>query len=717
MGKASQTPILLVKSRSIKYSYYFKKMIRNFGMSMLLGTGVALVMMQSPVTAKSAEEVGEIARAITVKIETKTSDGRNPGGSGVILKREGDTYTVLTAAHVLPSGAQYSLTTPDGRKYLPVAGSVRFAPNDIDLAVLKFKSGNSYNTAKLGNSNKLKLSTEVQVGGFPALTRVITQSVFVITEGKVVANSSKEFVNGYSLLYGNPTLPGMSGGPVLNMDGEVVAIHGKGDRENNTEIKTGFNSGITISRFAELAQSFGSNLNGSVATVERNNTQTAEDFYASGVAKIRSQNLDGALADFNQAIRLNPNYIEAYRGRVFVIAKSVIIKVESSNGVGSGVVIGRQGDLYTIATTKHVAKALIQQSTFTLYTADGQVHQVPISGVKNLDGDLDLATFQFRSSRSYQVAQIANQNISRVDARVYTAGFAFQQGTVKSQSLFALGEGKVIAAVQKRLQGDKGGYTMMYNAPTLIGMSGGGVFDQNGRLVAIHGVGDRYQEKTEIPDRYIESAKAEEFSKIGYNRGIPAQWLLSSRGVKAQSTPTADEYFISGFNKFVDPGDDVLLGKRASIQYFSQAIKLNPRYALAYFMRAYLYIQVKEYDQALANYDQVIALNPRFANAFNNRGLIKDILRQPQDALRDFNQAISLNPKYAKAYYNRGILKYEQLNDPKGALTDFNQAITLKLNTVQGGQKNKKRLLDILPEDLQIFKDNIISLRGKSSDF
>jgi S1-C subfamily serine protease len=689
-------------------------MIRKFWMPVIFGTGSALVIMQSPATAKSAEEVGEIARAITVKIEAKTADGRNPVGSGIILKSEGDTYTVLTAAHVLPSGAKYILTTPDGQKYLPITSSIRRAPNAIDLAVLKFKSSNSYNTAKLGNSNKLKLSTEIQVAGFPAPTKVITQSIFVITEGKVVANSNKEFANGYSLLYGNPTLPGMSGGPVLNKDGEVVAIHGRGDRETDTDVKTGFNSGITISRFAELAQSFGVKLDGAVATVERNNTQTAEDFYASGVSKIRNQNLDGALADFNQAILLNPNYTDAYRGRVFVISKPVIVKIVSSSSqiTGSGVLIARQGDLYTIITTKHVVKGLSRQDSFKLQTVDNQIHQVSISGVKELDSDLDLATVQFRSSRSYKVAQIANQNTSKVDSRIYTIGFAVQQVGIELTT-FAFGEGKISAIVQKRLQSDRGGYTVMYSAPTLLGMSGGGVFDQNGRLVAIHGIGDRYQDNTEIPDRYI--AKAQESSKIGYNRGISARWLLPVLGISVpaakQSIPTADEYFISGFNKFVYSGDNIQVGRRSSIQDFSQAIKLNSRYTLAYFMRAYLHIQVQEYAQALANYDQVIALNPRFANAFNNRGLLKDILGKPQDALRDFNQAISLNPKYANAYYNRGILKYEQLNDPQGGLADFNQAIALKLNPVESGQKNRKRLLDVLPEDLQLFKDNIISFR------
>jgi hypothetical protein len=49
----------------------------------------------------------------------------------------------------------------------------------------------------------------------------------------------------------------MSGGPVLNTNGEVVGIHGRGDRDANTGVKTGFNAGITIAKFAELARDVG----------------------------------------------------------------------------------------------------------------------------------------------------------------------------------------------------------------------------------------------------------------------------------------------------------------------------------------------------------------------------------------------------------------------------------------------------------------------------
>ena len=55
---------------------------------------------QAPAHAQSAETVGKIATAITVRIEGATQ------GSGVLVKREGNRYTVLTAWHVVADQIQ-----------------------------------------------------------------------------------------------------------------------------------------------------------------------------------------------------------------------------------------------------------------------------------------------------------------------------------------------------------------------------------------------------------------------------------------------------------------------------------------------------------------------------------------------------------------------------------------------------------------------------------
>ena len=71
------------------------------GQPLLLGTlGIttattAVVLQQAPVVAQDASAVARVAKAITVRIEGATQ------GSGVLVKREGNRYTVLTAWHVV----------------------------------------------------------------------------------------------------------------------------------------------------------------------------------------------------------------------------------------------------------------------------------------------------------------------------------------------------------------------------------------------------------------------------------------------------------------------------------------------------------------------------------------------------------------------------------------------------------------------------------------
>lgn len=66
----------------------------------------------------------------------------------------------------------------------------------------------------------------------------------------------------------------MSGGAVLNQNGELVAIHGRGDREKNAQgefgQKTGFNLGIPVNRFATIASNLGVNLRETVPPIPQN---------------------------------------------------------------------------------------------------------------------------------------------------------------------------------------------------------------------------------------------------------------------------------------------------------------------------------------------------------------------------------------------------------------------------------------------------------------
>jgi S1-C subfamily serine protease len=237
--------------------------------------GVNIALVQMVAQSKTKVEIARAARSITVRIEIVGSEVK---GSGILIQKEEEVYAVLTAAHVVGTGESFKIITPDGTVHSST--SVRKINGDLDLAVVSFKSNQKYQVTKIGTSNSLESGSEVYVSGFPAKTQTINSGVFNFTSG-IVSGKANQPVDskGYTLIYSNSTLPGMSGGPVLNADGQLIAIHGLGDRNPIDNTKTNFNSGIVIERFGQVAKFLGVNLRGQVAALPVEDSPNAAYFY------------------------------------------------------------------------------------------------------------------------------------------------------------------------------------------------------------------------------------------------------------------------------------------------------------------------------------------------------------------------------------------------------------------------------------------------------
>ncbi|MEB3168528.1 MAG: serine protease, partial [Synechococcaceae cyanobacterium] len=219
---------------------------------LLMGTaisGAGLLMVASPSEAQNAEAVARIAQAITVRIE-----GAGSPGSGVLVQRDGNRYTVLTAWHVVSDqkpGEELAIYTPDGQSHRLEPGSVQRL-GQVDLAVLSFSSAKSYGLAILGETTSVPMGSSIYVSGFPLPTSAVPTRLMRFLEGKVVANATVTIPNGYQLLYSNSTLPGMSGGAVLNPLAQLVGIHGQGETDSmmseqeGVAVKTGTNQAVPI---------------------------------------------------------------------------------------------------------------------------------------------------------------------------------------------------------------------------------------------------------------------------------------------------------------------------------------------------------------------------------------------------------------------------------------------------------------------------------------
>lgn len=226
-----------------------------------------------------ARDVGAIAKKTVVRIES--TDGGF--GSGVIIGRSEqgtkNIYTVLTTAHVVKTpDTNYKVVTPVplnspiGRKRVTInldaQRNIKIIPN-LDLAMISFESTHTFAIGTLGNSEYADEGSPVYVAGFPKPGKAITRIALQFTGGMISSrldesdSNPQERNNGYDLSYTNITRVGMSGGPVFDAAGRIVAIHGQGDRNNQipgeeissgiiSDEKTGFNLGIPIQNFLKF---------------------------------------------------------------------------------------------------------------------------------------------------------------------------------------------------------------------------------------------------------------------------------------------------------------------------------------------------------------------------------------------------------------------------------------------------------------------------------
>lgn len=170
----------------------------------------------------SDRQLYELARSITVKVLC----GKE-WGSGILVSRKGTSYQVLTNAHVLKQsyGAKISIQTSDNKVYS--VSSVNQSHNiEYDLGIVSFNSKQNYPTASFGATNSYAAGSEVFAAGFPLDTENTQASGFVFKSGQIKKVSEKSFEDGYQIGYTSEVETGMSGGPLLNREGQVIGING-----------------------------------------------------------------------------------------------------------------------------------------------------------------------------------------------------------------------------------------------------------------------------------------------------------------------------------------------------------------------------------------------------------------------------------------------------------------------------------------------------------
>jgi tetratricopeptide (TPR) repeat protein/S1-C subfamily serine protease len=641
----------------------------------------------------SDSQLQTIAKQITVRVRDKER-----GASGTIFARKGNSYLVVTNSHVVRRINNINIITADGQKY-----AAKILPNTnfdkFDLAIVEFTSNQKHclpsEIAERIASFDINLETQVMAAGY-----AVSEDKLVLTTGKIQQIISQPSLkDGYEIGYTSDIQQGMSGGAIISNTGNLIGINGissyplfntayvytNGKRPTNTEIQ----------EFRKL--SWGIPIKTVLGQVKPE--------------VLTAYNLP--IPDIQQQIA--PVQLTGWLGELEAKAKQITVRIDSSSGSnGSGIIIAKEGDIYTVLTAAHVVckppdkTGKCEPNTYKILTVDGKEHPVEPSTIK-LEEGVDLAVVKFTSRENYQVATLANYPIQDYEY-MFTAGYP-RLGE-KSPWRFTLGqiyskEQGLLNTTQSDFNNNSsstaqsavsltGGYELVYSSITFGGMSGGPVLDSQGRVIGIHG-------KTEGEAAIDNNSSSQETIQLGNSLGIPVSTFLAlatrlnTQAQKIETTPPPElnqqkvesiqtailSVDVSQGNttasQWLARGNQLWRLRRYSeaIRAFDAAIKQKPKFIhLAYYGKGLALYWSGKYPEAITAFEQAVKSQPDFVPAWNQLSVVYRDSNQLDKALAAINQAIQLQPNNPNLY-NQKLAILSDLKRYKEAAAAINKAIEL----------------------------------------
>ncbi|OGL46658.1 MAG: hypothetical protein A2W05_02140 [Candidatus Schekmanbacteria bacterium RBG_16_38_10] len=146
---------------------------------------------------------------------TEDKPNKNNLGTGFIIDTDG---YILTNNHVIANAEEFKVSLENGREY---EGRVIGKDFKTDLALVKIEKAENLAVPKLGNSDKLEVGEWVMAIGSPVgLGQTVTAGIVSAKKRSIGVGPYDNFIQ-----TDVPINAGSSGGPLINMDGEIVGIN------------------------------------------------------------------------------------------------------------------------------------------------------------------------------------------------------------------------------------------------------------------------------------------------------------------------------------------------------------------------------------------------------------------------------------------------------------------------------------------------------------
>ncbi|MBK1987777.1 tetratricopeptide repeat protein [Sphaerospermopsis aphanizomenoides BCCUSP55] len=662
-----------------KLSHLLLFLLLLFPASPIIITGCSSSLFARKPGTFSESELKNILKEITFKVIVDDKET----ASGTIIKKQNGFYTVLTNAHVIENAKSVKVVTPDNKTH-----DVEFSKLDrqdnkkddlYDLAKLTFSSETTYLVAGLGEED-IKPGEKVFAGGY-------VKGNLQTTKGTAKLFLNQPLIKGQQIAYDNDIQQGMSGGAIINEKGYLVGINSK---LANPVLQTDF-------RYLQG---------------EQPDEKTLKEWgnYSWGIAVNLVDEAAPDLTLFPERVIRKVGGIPA---KVLDIAKQSSVKIQGKSGIGSGVIIAKDKDVYYVLTAAHVVE---NKQEYQVVAPNKQVYKVDNETIRTRKG-LDMAVLQFRSSQVYQVATLGDYELK--EQYVFLYGWKGEE--LNHPSLFSVG--KIQSAEKRDYWAKPRGYELAYSNEGYPGMSGGGIWDTEGRLIGIHNYSETdvlgfslglsiqtflfYQKDNvwKLPQPQLNVAKNEPksadaasvilafFQITSEPNSVNAtgiQWL--NYGIQLWRTGDTDNAIKAMENAVIkDPNSWqsyynvswIWAGKgkyHSALAAINTAIIEKPSFYRSYLFKSVIFRNLKQYQNALE------AINQGFLQSKENhkedfllyatRGEILSNLEKYDQAIADFTQVIKINFQFTRAYYNRGVIYYEQ-GKIDSAIQDFTQAIAI----------------------------------------
>ena len=659
----------------------------------------------STVSVLTSEQVAEKALAATVYLEMRDRSGEVLGiGSGFFVEHN----LIATNFHVIEGAMQGTAKLVGEYRQYTIEG-ITAADKQNDLAILKVTAF-GVKPLPLGESDNVKIGATVYVTGNPkGLEGTFSDGII----SRLGGNNEKR------LQMTAPISPGSSGGPVLNNRGEVIGVsfagHSALDAQN-------LNFAIPSNYLRRLIDASGTVR----PLLQVGRSVSAETYFNRGCIKHEQADYKGAIADFDEAIRLKPDFVIAYavRGVAHQHMEQYLAAIADYDEA-----IRLESGYTMVYSNRGLAKDRLGQHLAAIADYDEAIRLSPDLAETYANRGLAKRNLGQMSSANddFRIAlRLAEQDDDeKLKAQIEEMCEHFKTQTIPddalayhNRGLVKCGRGQYAAAIVDfdmaiQLKPDYvDAYFNRGTAKSDIGQYSAAISDFDTVIQlrpddyqAYHNRGEAKSEQGQYfaaisdyemaiqikPDyalaylaRGVVRAKLDQhieaisdfdmaiqlkpdFALAYYNRGAAYVYL--------DRTSESNNDFQTALRLAEEAGDKKLKDEiEERCQYLEGRAVRNE--ALAYYKQGCTMSELGEHAAAIVNFDMAIQLKPDYAEAYYGRGNAKGNLDQHIAAITDYDMAIQLKFDCAEIYHNRGLIK-NRIDLYVAAISDFDRSIQL----------------------------------------